>query len=292
MRLTPDEIYDTVLYYINYDIQLSADGSLKISIKTLVLGLLIFFVIYRLSATAQRLLRRRVFSTVQIDPGIAYTLQRLIHYAMIAIAVMVALKIGVGVDFTSITVIITALSVGIGLGLKEITGDVAAGFILLFERPVRVGDRIKLGGDLAIEGDVAAIDLRTTKIVTNDHLTVIVPNSKLTNEKYVNWSYKNGPVRLHVPVGVAYGSDVEVVRAALMAATSGVERLLDTPKPSVRLVNFGESSLDFELLVWTLDPDKHPQIRSDLNFNIDREFRAAGVEIPFPQQDVRLIPVQ
>lgn len=287
-NLAPQTILDTIIYYLTYEIPLSADGSMRISVKTLVLGIIVFFVIYRLSRTAQTLLKRRVLSRVPLDSGLSYTLQRLVHYLLVALGVLFALKIGVGVDLTSLTVILTALSVGIGLGLKEITSDVAAGFVLLFERPVRVGDRIKLAGDLEIEGDVTAIDLRTTKITTNDKLTVIVPNSKLTNEKYINWSYRQQPVRLHIPVGVAYGSDLETVRKALLASAEGVDKVLDDPKPSVRMVNFGDSSLDFELLVWTMQPHTHPQIRSDLNFNIDREFRAANVVIPFPQRDLYL----
>jgi small-conductance mechanosensitive channel len=288
LNLNFQEIYDTIVYVLTYKVPLSADGSMGVSIATLVFGIVVFLIMYRLSKTAQRLLRRNVLSRVPLDSGLAYTLQRLLHYAVVALGVIFALKVGVGIDFTSLAVVITALSVGIGLGLKEITSDVAAGFVLLFERPVRVGDRIKLAGDLTIEGDVMAIGLRTTKVMTNDRLTVIVPNSKLTNEKYVNWSYTNEPVRLHVPVGVAYGSDVEAVRRALLAAADGAEKLVTTPKPSVRLVNFGESSLDFELLVWTREPHTHPQIRSDLNFNIERDCRAAGIVIPFPQRDVHI----
>ena len=288
LSLNFSEIYDTLIYVLTYKIPLSADGSMGVSISTLVFGVVVFLVMYRLSRTAQVLLRKNVLSRVPLDSGLAYTMQRLLHYAIIALSVIFALKVGVGIDFTSLAVVITALSVGIGLGLKEITSDVAAGFILLFERPVRVGDRIKLFGDLTVEGDVLAIGLRTTKVLTNDRLTVIVPNSKLTNEKYVNWSYAKEPIRIHIPVGVAYGSDLETVRRALLAAADGVETLVATPHPTVRLVSFGDSALDFELLVWTRDPDKHPQIRSDVNFNIERELRTAGVAIPFPQRDVHI----
>jgi small-conductance mechanosensitive channel len=289
---SPQDIYDFVVAVFTYEVPISAGGGLRISIRSLLVAVLIFVLMYRLSRTAQRVLRGRVLSHVSIDAGLAYTLQQMLHYAVVALGVLFALRVGVGVDLTSLAVVVTALSVGIGLGLKEISSDVAAGFILLFERPVRVGDRVKLGGSLQVEGDVAAIDLRTTKVLTNDGLTVIVPNSKLTNEEYVNWSYTNEPVRLHIPIGVAYESDVDTVRAALLAAAEGIEQVIANPKPSVRLVKFGDSTLDFELLVWTREPEKHPQIRSDVNFNIHRELHAAGIEIPFPQQDlhVRTMP--
>lgn len=287
----PQQIYETILQVLFYRVPISGDGTMGVSIATLTLAILIFVVMYRLSRTAQTVFKRRVLAHVPLDGGLAYTMQRLLHYLMVALGVIFALKIGLGVDFTGLAVILTALSVGIGLGLKEITSDVAAGFVLLFERPIRVGDRVKMGGDLKIEGDVKAVGLRTTKILTNDNLMVIVPNSKLTNENYINWSFTKAPVRLHIPVGVAYGSDVEVVRGALLAAVDGVAKLVDEPKPSVRLVEFGDSALGFELLVWTQAPENHPQIRSDLNFNIERELRAAGVVIPFPQRDLHLVTV-
>jgi potassium-dependent mechanosensitive channel len=288
LRLTPQEVYDSVVRALTYEVAISAGGTMRFSLSSLLTAAFVFFVVVRASQTAQRLLQTRVLSRVPMDSGLAYTLQRLLHYALLSIAVLIALRIGIGADFTSFAVVLTALSVGIGLGLKEISGDVAAGFVLLFERPVRVGDRIKLVSDLHAEGDIVAIGLRTTKILTNDHLTIIVPNSKLTNEECVNWSYSNAPVRLHIPIGVAYGSDVDEVGRALLASAGGVERVVEDPKPSVRLVHFGESSLDFELLVWTREPESHPQIRSDVNYNLYRELTAAGVEIAYQQLDVRL----
>jgi small-conductance mechanosensitive channel len=291
-NLGPREIYDYLVWLFTSTVDISAGGGMRVSIKSLLTGALILLVAMRVSRMAQSLLRRRVLAHVPIDPGLGYTLERMLHYAVVTLGVLFALRVGANIDFTGVAVVLTALSVGIGLGLKEIASDVAAGFVLLFERPLRVGDRVRLGGSAGVEGDVVAIDLRTTKVLTPDGLTVIVPNSKLTNEQYVNWSYRNQPVRLHVPVGVAYDSDVDVVRDALVDAAHGVEGVLEDPGPSVRLVNFGESSLDFELLVWTRSPERHAQIRSDLNFNIRRELTAAGVEIPYPQRDlnVRTLP--
>ena len=291
LGLTPQEVFESVARVFTHEVSFSAGGTMRFSLASLLTAAIVFVVVVRISRTAQRLLHARVLSRVPMDSGLAYTLQRMLHYALLGVAVLIALRIGIGADFTSFAVVLTALSVGIGLGLKEISSDVAAGFVLLFERPVRVGDRVKRASDLNVEGDVVAIGLRTTKILTNDRLMVIVPNSKLTNQECVNWSYSNAPVRLHIPIGVAYGSDVEAVDRALLAATTGVARLVDDQKPSVRLVRFGESSLDFELLVWTREPEAHPAIRSDLNYNIYRELATAGVELPFPQLDLRVSSV-
>jgi potassium-dependent mechanosensitive channel len=286
LAITPEELYDRIVSVLTHEVPLAVGGELRVSIVSLLLAVLIVLVSIRLSKLARTLFRTRVLRRAPLDSGVVYALDRLVHYAVVTVALLFALKVGIGADYTSLAVLVTALSVGIGLGLKEIAGDVAAGFILLFERPVRVGDRVKLNND--VEGDVMSIGLRTTKVVTNDRLTVIVPNSRLTNEDYVNWSYRNEPVRVHIPVGVAYGSDVQRVREALLTAIEGVNRIAADPKPDVRLVRFGDSSLDFEVLVWTSDPTAHPQIRSDVNFGIEREFRNFGIEIPFPQSDVHV----
>jgi potassium efflux system protein len=186
---------------------------------------------------------------------------------------------------TSIAVVFTALSVGIGFGLQYIASDIASGFILLFERPIRVGDRVTIGTD---EGDVQSINLRTTIVTTNDRISVIVPNSKLIRERVINWSYGDPRARVSIPIGVAPDSDVELVTKTLLRAAEGVDDVLEQPQPKVQFVKFGDSSFDFRLLVWTNKPRAHIQIRSDINFRIEKLFREAGIEIPSPQFDVRL----
>ncbi|HJZ79526.1 MAG TPA: mechanosensitive ion channel domain-containing protein, partial [Pyrinomonadaceae bacterium] len=176
---------------------------------------------------------------------------------------------------------------GIGFGLQYIAADIASGFILLFERPVRVGDRISIGKE---EGDVQSINLRTTVMTTNDRVSVIVPNSKLVREQLINWSYGDPRARLAILVGVAYGSDVDLVSRTLLRATEEVDNVLREPPPKVQFLKFGDWSLDFRLLVWTNRPRLHAQIRSDINYRIERLFREAGIEIPFPQTELRLRP--
>ncbi|MEK6407188.1 MAG: mechanosensitive ion channel domain-containing protein [Acidobacteriota bacterium] len=195
------------------------------------------------------------------------------------------MKVGFTADLTSVAVIVGFLSVGIGFGLQYIAADIASGFILLFERPVRVGDRVRL--EDGIEGRVESISLRATVLVTNENMTVIIPNSKLVQNKLVNYS-RGSNVRLNIPVGVAYGSDLEKVTEALLEAAGSVEPVLKTPAPRVHFAGFGDSSLDFEIRVWIDEPHKHPQIRSAVNFAIDAAFRRHNIEIPFPQRDVHI----
>ena len=260
-------------------------GNIVVSVTTLVEGALIFGLAILLSRTLSALLQRRIAKRAYLDPGLQYTLGRITQYLIVTIGLLLALKAAFTLDLTSIAVLFTALSVGIGFGLQYIAADIASGFILLFERPVRVGDRITIGDD---EGDVQSINLRTTVVATNDRISIIVPNSKLVSQRLINWSYGDPRARLSVPVGVAYGSDIELVTNTLLKAAEGVDNVLLDPAPKVQFLKFGDWSLDFRMLVWTNRPRLHTQIRSDINYRVERLFRQAGIEIPFPQTELRL----
>jgi len=261
------------------------NGNITFSINSLVVGAIIFAVAVLLSRTVSDLLRRRIAKRAYLDPGIQYTLGRLTQYLVITIGVLLALTIGMGVNLTSLAVIFTALSVGIGFGLQYIAADIASGFILLFERPVRVGDRITIGED---EGDVQSINLRTTVVLTNNRVSIIVPNSKLVSQRLINWSYGDPRARISIPIGVAAESDIDLVTRTLIRAAEDVDNVLTEPAPKVQFLKFGDWSLDFRLLVWTNRPRLHMQIRSDINFRIDRLFREAKIEIPYPQTELRI----
>src|SRR5262249_49188188 len=157
-------------------------------------------------------------------------------YAITIIGVLVAIKQAFAVDLTSLAVIFTALSVGIGFGLQYLAADIASGFILLFERPIRVGDRITIGDD---EGDVDSINLRTTVVTTNDRIAIIVPNSKLVSQRVINWSYGDPRARIAIQVGVADDSDIELVTKTLIESAQGVDHVLTDPSPRVQFMKFG-----------------------------------------------------
>ena len=265
-------------------------GNITVSLTSLAIGAGIFLLAFFISRTLQSFLQRRLAQRGHIDPGIQYTIFRVAHYLIISIGVIFALRQAFGLDLTSLAVVFTALSVGIGFGLQFIAGDLASGFILLFERPVRVGDFITVAGPdgKLTEGRVSSINLRTTVVITNDHITAILPNSKLVNQELINWSYGEKRSRIAVPVGVSYDADVELVTETLLRAADGVKYLLEEPKPSVQFLGFGESSLDFRLLVWTDRPRRYPQIKSDINYRIARLFRENRIEIPYPQRELRV----
>ncbi len=276
------DVLSSVWHYLNDPHQI---GNIEVRITAVLEGSLVFLLALLLSRTLSRLLQRRIARRAYLDPGLRYTIARLAQYLIITLGVLVSLKLAFKVDLTSIAVLFTALSVGIGFGLQYIAADVASGFILLFERPVRVGDRVTIGTD---EGDVQSINLRTTVVATNDRISIIVPNSKLISQRLINWSYGDPRARIAIPVGVAYNSDIELVTSTLIKATEDVDNVLRDPAPKVQFLKFGDWSLDFRLLVWTNRPRIHTQIRSDINYRIERLFREAKIEIPFPQTELRL----
>jgi small-conductance mechanosensitive channel len=263
-----------------YVIREASLGSVKISLIRVVLGAAILVLALFVSRTISAVLDRRLTKRKHIDPGLRYTIARLARYIFIVIGVLIALK-QFEIDLTSIALVFTALSVGIGFGLQYIAADIASGFILLFERPVRVGDRITIGED---EGDVKSINMRTTLVITNDRIAIIVPNSKLVSQRVINWSYGDPRARIAIPIGVATTADVNLVTETLLQAAEGVDNVLTDPPPKVQFLRFGDYSLDFRLLVWTRQPSRHPQIRSDINYRIERLFRERGIEIPMPTQ--------
>ena len=270
-----------IWYYVSYPLPFFND---RVSVGRVVLGIVIIFLTFSLSGRFSSLLDRRLEKRRHIDPGLRYTIARLVRYLFVLVGLLVALK-QFSIDLTSIAVLFTALSVGIGFGLQYIAADIVSGFILLFERPVRVGDRITIGED---EGDVQAINLRTTLVMTNDRVAIIVPNSRLVSQRVINWSYGDPRARISIPIGVAVDSDVNLVSETLLLAAKEVDLVLTDPSPKVQFLKFGDYSLDFRLLVWTRHPSRHPQIKSDINYRIERLFREHHIQIPLPTQEFLL----
>jgi len=260
-------------------------GRITVSASSLFLGAVVFVVTLFAGRWTSALIERRMANRRHIDAGLRYTICRLVKYVVMTVGSLVALKQAFAIDLTSIAVIFTALSVGIGFGLQYIASDIASGFILLFERPIRIGDRITIGDD---EGDVQSINLRTTIVTTNDRIAIIVPNSKLVSQRVVNWSYGDPCARIAIPIGVADDSDIELVTNTLTEAAKGVPSVLNDPEPCVQFLKFGDYSLDFRLLVWTNQPRRHVQIRSDINYRIARLFRERNIRIPYPTQEFLL----
>jgi small-conductance mechanosensitive channel len=225
---------------------------------------------------------KRYYQRSQVDLGSRYAINRLLSYFLYVIGALIVLE-SVGVELSLIWGGAAALLVGVGLGLQQTFNDLICGVILLFERTVDVGDVVDMQG---LVGTVRRIGTRTSLVETRDNITVIVPNSKLVGENVVNWSHFERKARFHVTVGVAYGSDTELVRNILTEEAEEHKKILSSPKPFVRFKDFGDSALVFEVHFWTRDFIPIEDTKSDLRFAIDRRFRESGVKIPFPQRDL------
>ena len=235
------------------------------------------------SKQLRKFLRARLEKT-HMDEGVQYTILRLIHYAIIAIIIYQAITM-IGINLTGLAFFAGILSVGIGFGLQNIASNFVSGLILLFERPIKPGDLVTTGD---IEGRVEEISMRSTTLSTLDNITIIVPNSQFISDQVINWSHRDPKVRIHVPVGVAYGSDVQLVTESLLKVAKDHPQVIDEPSPKVWFTGFGDSSLNFDLLVWIANPPLRRKVLSDLNYAIDDIFRQRDIEIPFPQRDLHL----
>jgi small-conductance mechanosensitive channel len=218
----------------------------------------------------------------RINIGSQYAINQLLKYFIYVIALLIALE-SLGVKLTVLWGGAAALLVGVGLGLQQTFNDLISGIILLFERTVEVGDFVQMDG---LIGTVKRIGLRTSLVETRENITVIVPNSKLIVDNVINWSHYDNKARFVVAVGVAYGSDTQLVKKILLEVVKQNGHVLKYPTPIVRFTDFGDSSLNFEVLFWSNDFNRIEDIKSDIRFEIDHEFRKANVEIPFPQRDI------
>jgi small-conductance mechanosensitive channel len=251
-------------------------------------SLIIFTLIVLASIFVTRLFTRILFDRIlrkfNIKEGIRYTLRRLTEYTMILVGIIVAFQF-VGIDLSGLAVIFGLLSVGIGFGLQSVTANFVAGLVLLFERPIKIGDRITIGD---VEGDVEEISMRATRVRTLNNISIIVPNSQFVSSNIVNWSYGDLRVRLDIDVGVSYGSELDLVLKSLKEVALENANVLREPEPDVLLREFGDSSWNMRLRAWIDNPKGHHTIRSEINCAIVRKFRERGIEIPFPQRDLHL----
>src|SRR6266516_5364247 len=249
----------------------------------LLIGLLI--AVFWLSSRTKRFLFTRFLVRSGLDRALQHAIAQIVGYAVLIIGIVVVLD-NAGIHLGALTVFAGAVGVGVGFGLKNIASNFISGLLILAERPITIGDRIEVAG---ITGQVKQIRARSTVIMTNDGIAMIVPNEKFIDSPVTNWTYSDPRVRFRMPVGVAYGSDVNKVREALLAAASENANTLKDPAPSVFLEKFGENSIDFELVVWSSEMSYRPRrYRSDLNFAIERKLREASIEIPNPQRDLHI----
>jgi small-conductance mechanosensitive channel len=226
----------------------------------------------------------RILTSRDVAHRESFALGKIARYVVVTIGIFVAVM-SVGIRLDALLAASTVVLVGIGFGLQNITQNFLSGLILLIERPVARGDFVRIGNAY---GNIEDVGMRATRVITRDEVTIIVPNSELTTGQVVNHSVPTSNLRFGVKVGVAYGSDTAKVSEVLLAVARAEPTLLNDPAPEVRFDDFGDSALVFSLLVWIANPREDLRTASRLRFAIDAAFRAAKIEIPFPQRDVRV----
>ena len=233
----------------------------------------------------QRWLAETLNKRPSLDYGTAQSISSIFRYALLGIGFVIILQ-AAGIDLSTVTVIAGALGLGVGLGLQNIVSNLVSGLVVMFERPVKVGDRIEVGG---VQGDVIKLSLRAATIRTNDNIEIIVPNNEFINGNVINWSHSSRDVRVNIQVGVSYSADPETVKECLLKSADDCECVLDSPKPDVIFDGFGDSALNFELRVYTRTHANKPRVlKSILNYRIFKELADANIEIPFPQRDLHI----
>jgi small-conductance mechanosensitive channel len=256
-----------------------------LSLVQIFLLIALLIAVFWISSRTKRFLFNRFLAKSGLDRSLQYAIAQIVSNVVLIVGIFIVLD-NAGIHLGALTVFAGAVGVGVGFGLQNIASNFISGLVILAERPITVGDRVEVAG---IAGQVQHIRARSTVIVTNDNITMIVPNTKFIDSPVTNWTYGDPRVRFRLPVGVAYGSDVNKVREALLTAASENANTLKDPAPSVFLEKFGENSIDFELVVWSSEMSYRPRrYRSDLNFAMEQKLREAGIEIAFPQRDLHI----
>ena len=260
-------------------------GSISFSVGDLLEFVLTLWLAYLLSAFIRFVLLEDVFPRTRLTRGISYAISSLLNYSILALGFLLGLG-ALGLDLTKVTILAGAFSVGIGFGLQSVVNNFVSGLILLFERPVHVGDIIEVGN---IVGEVSRIGIRASTVRTYQGAEVIVPNAQLVTERVTNWTLSDRRRRIDLPVGVDYGSLPEKVVEVLEAVAHGHPQILTDPAPQAVFIAFGESSINFELRAWTNRFERWAKIETELASAVYAALHAAGMSLPFPQREVRVL---
>jgi potassium-dependent mechanosensitive channel len=276
----PADLFEVLNYQIRF-------GDVEINTMGFIYAVLVLFVVNIFSVILQGLLRNKIFSQTKMEEGLKLSITRISTYILWIIGILMALRI-IGISSTSLAVIFGALGIGIGFGLQHIVGNFISGIVLLFERPMQVGDVIELDGTWGV---VKEINVRSTHLKTYDNSDLMVPNSDFISQRVINWSFRDPKVRRTVTVGVAYGSDIAQVKEILLDIANTNSRVYRHPAPDALFADFGDSALIFNLRVW-VHIEYMLSVESDIRCEIDRRFREANITIPFPQRDLYIKEVR
>jgi potassium-dependent mechanosensitive channel len=259
-------------------------GALNISLGDLAIFAITIWIAVLISRFIRFILEEDVYPRVDIGGGVSYAVSTMLHYAVLVLGLLIAVA-ALGIDFTKFAIVAGAVGIGVGFGLQTVVNNFVSGLILLFERPVKVGDTVQIGQHV---GSLMQIGLRASVLRKIDGSDVVVPNSQLISEEVINWTMSDDRRRIDVPVGVAYGSDPEQVIELLTKVAVGREDVMSEPAPKTLFLGFGDNALNFELRFWTENTTGWVALRSEVVTAVYRALAEAKIEIPFPQRDLHL----
>jgi len=261
-------------------------GKTNFKIKNLFMVVAAFAVIALLARGVRRLLLNYILDKTPMDLSVRHAVATSAQYLIVIVGFLVLLQSAAEIDLTMLGLVAGGVGVGVGFGLQNIANNLISGIFILFERPIKVGDRIEVG---EVHGHVVHIAARATTVRTNDNIDHIIPNSSFTSFNVINWSHGDQRVRFRIPVSVAYGSDARQVERLLLEVAEENENVLKEPSPRVVFWAFGDSALEFQLRVWTTRMlHRRGVFFGQLNLAIYEKFQQHGIQIPFPQRDLHL----
>ena len=259
-------------------------GALQISVGDVLAFAFTVYFAFLFSSLVRFVLEEDVFPRLHLGAGLPYALSSLLRYAIIFVGFIMAL-LALGVNLDRVTILGGAFGIGVGFGLQNIVNNFVSGLIVLFERPVRVGDAVQIGD---VQGEVRRIGIRSSTVRNWEGAEVIVPNSMLVADKVTNWTPADPCRRLDIPVNVAYGTGPDTVLKVLAGVAHAHPDVAAAPAPQSLFLGFGDSALRFELRVWTYRLDRHVAVKSELGIAVYAALREAGMTIPLPQQEIRV----
>ncbi len=257
-------------------------GDFQISLFTILHIAFLFFLLYFVSSRIRQILHRRL---TQFQSTKTETVLSLLHYSILTIGSLVILQ-SAGMDLSALAVLAGAIGIGLGFGLQNVTNNFISGLIILFERPIKVGDRVEVG---QVMGQVIRIGLRSTTVLTNDNISIIIPNADFVSGNVINWSHTDDVVRIRIPIGVSYNSDPKKVVKILESTIKTLPGVLENRGSDVILDSFGDNAINFVIRVWTQDFSKKPGLmKHQVNMAVWEALKLEGIEIPFPQLDLHI----
>lgn len=257
----------------------------EITVGTILYIIFGFILLSYLTRKIRKILVHGILERANVEQSSRASIGTITRYVILLIGSIFIVQTA-GIDLSALSLLAGALGVGIGFGLQNITDNFISGLIILFEKPIKVGDRIEVGD---VDGDVISISVRATTIQTNDNISMIIPNSEFISQKVINWSHNDRNIRYRIPIGVSYKEDPELVKSLLLDVADKNEHVLKNPEPVVFFDEFADSSINFTLAIWTSTYTDRPRLlKSEILFEVFKVFRVEGIEIPFPQRDIHI----